>query len=353
MGVSPGAGAYYSTVTPGRAPRFSYALSVRCCSSGRAALIFSAYSRAGCSSSYGCRGPSQNRSPSRLFRGITCRCRCGTDWLTTLLTRIIEPSAPSPSSTARSSRCAVVKNSGTWPAGRSLSSRMCCLGTSSTCPWNSGRWSRNAISRSVSSTVSAGCSPRMMAQKTQAAGTGTRRAYPPYPHPLFYRAERGWLLAPLIPHPFVPKTYLLLAKGGVMPRGRDAQALGRDADLLDLHPGRQLRDGDGEVHQVAEQVGRQPVRVDELDVDLAGAHLGHLEHDVAADDVQVDVGLHPVRAVGGQRDAAGDVAGVGQCRERDQRRGREVVDRGAVGPVDVHSVQRGGQALDLELPARP
>src|SRR5690348_2175430 len=226
MGVSPGAGGYYPTVTPARAPWFSQALSVRCCSSGRAALIFSAYSRAGCSSSYGCRGPSQNRSPSRLFRGITCRCRCGTDWLTTLLTRIIEPSAPSPSSTARSSRCAAVKNSGTWPAGRSLSSRRCCLGTSSTCPRNSGRWSRNAISRSVSSTISADCSPRTMAQKTQAAGTGTRRAYPPYP------PDR------------------LLAKGGVVPSGQDAQALRRDADLLDLHPGWQLRDGDREVHQV-------------------------------------------------------------------------------------------------------
>src|SRR4029077_5013616 len=33
-------------------------------------------------------------------------------------------------------------------------------------------------------------------------------------------------------------------------------------------------------------------------------------------------------------------------------RRRELVDRGAVGPVDVHPVQRRGQAGDLELPAR-
>ena len=47
-----------------------------------------------------------------------------------------------------------------------------------------------------------------------------------------------------------------------------------------------------------------------------------------------------------------DAPRVSQGRERDQGRGGELVDRGAVGPVDVHPVQRRGQAGDLELPAR-
>src|SRR4051794_9620457 len=138
-----------------------------------------------------------------------------------------------------------------------------------------------------------------------------------------------------------------------MPRGREAQACRGDADLLDLHSGRQLGDADGEVHQAAEEVGRQAVRFDDLYVDLAVTHLGDLEHDVTADDVEVDVSLDPVRAVGGQCDAARNAARVGQRREGDQRRGAEVIDLGAVARLDVHPVQRGRQALDLELPARP
>ena len=49
-------------------------------------------------------GPSQSRSPSPFRRGMTCWCRCGTLWLTTLFTRSIEPSAPHALSTARCMR---------------------------------------------------------------------------------------------------------------------------------------------------------------------------------------------------------------------------------------------------------
>jgi DHA2 family methylenomycin A resistance protein-like MFS transporter len=132
------------------------------------ARILAAYSSAGCSASYGCRGPSQNRSPSLKFRGITCRCKCGTDWLTTLLIKIIDPAASKPSSTARSSRCAVPKNSGTSSAGRSLSRVTWVLGISSVCPRNSGRWSRKASRSSFSKTTTASVSPRTIEQKTHA-----------------------------------------------------------------------------------------------------------------------------------------------------------------------------------------
>ena len=55
---------------------------------------------------------------------------------------------------------------------------------------------------------------------------------------------------------------------------------------------------------------------------------------------------------GGQRDALRDPARVAQSRERDQRRGGELIDLRAVEPVDVHPVRRGGQAGDLERPRR-
>ena len=49
-------------------------------------------------SAYSVRGFFWPRSPSPLVRGTTWRWRCGTDWLTVLLTATNEPCAPRPSS---------------------------------------------------------------------------------------------------------------------------------------------------------------------------------------------------------------------------------------------------------------
>jgi hypothetical protein len=56
-------------------------------------------------SAYFVRGQKNPRSPSPLVRGTTCRCRCGTDWLTVLFIATKLPCAPSPSTTAVASRC--------------------------------------------------------------------------------------------------------------------------------------------------------------------------------------------------------------------------------------------------------
>src|ERR1051325_3003672 len=123
----------------------------------------------------------------------------------------------------------------------------------------------------------------------------------------------------------------LLAQRGVLAGGGDPEPLLRDADALDLHPGRQLRDAEGEVRQAAEDVGRHAVEVGDLDVDLVVADLGDLRRGVGAETQDVDGRLELVRAGGGQRDALRDTSRVGQRGERDEGRRGELVDRGAVG----------------------
>src|SRR5215471_7680567 len=136
--------------------------------------------------------------------------------------------------------------------------------------------------------VTAGRSPRMMAQKGQVAGISRE-----------------------------PTAAPSLAQGGVRARRGDLEALLRDADALDRHPGRKLRDVDVEV-QAAEYRGRYPARVDDLDVDPAGTRLGDLGGGRLAERAEIEARLDPVRAVGAQRDALRDAARLGQRRERDQ-----------------------------------
>src|ERR1700749_2348072 len=107
--------------------------------------------------------------------------------------------------------------------------------------------------------VTAGRSPRMMAQKGQVADTSRE-----------------------------PSAAPSLAQGGVRARGGDLEPLLGDADVLDRHPGRELRDADGEVHQVAEDVGWHPGEVGDLDDDLVVADLGDLGGSVAAETQDVD-----------------------------------------------------------------
>src|SRR5437868_3566453 len=64
------------------------------------ALMRSAASAASASDAYFVRGQKNPRRPSPFVRGTTCTCRCGTDWLTLLLSATKVPCAPMPRSTA-------------------------------------------------------------------------------------------------------------------------------------------------------------------------------------------------------------------------------------------------------------
>ena len=80
----------------------------------RAAIADRTASRAAIASSssrYFRRGQKKPFSPSPLVRGTMCTCRCGTLWLTRLLTATNVPSALMPASTARHSSC-TFSNSG-------------------------------------------------------------------------------------------------------------------------------------------------------------------------------------------------------------------------------------------------
>src|ERR1044071_3281159 len=122
--------------------------------------------------------------------------------------------------------------------------------------------------------VTAGVSPRMMAQKAQVAGISREPTAVPGPVP---NIPNDPAPSPRRRHFAPAKSVLrLLAQRGVLAGGGDPESLLRDADALDFHPGRQLRDAEGEVRQVAEDVGRYPGEVGDLDVDLVVADLGAL-----------------------------------------------------------------------------
>src|SRR6476661_2123406 len=174
--------------------------------------------------------------------------------------------------------------------------------------------------------VTAGVSPRMMSQKAQVAGISREPTAVPGPVPNIPNGPAprpGPALrsrpAPQAPHPCQQCNSLLrvgqlgrgaaatetsaitslLAQRGVLAGGGDPEPLLRDADALDLHPGRELRDAEGEVRQAAEDLGRHPAEVGDLDVDLVVADLGDLGRGIAAEAQDVDGRLELVRTGGG------------------------------------------------------
>src|SRR6185437_10400059 len=176
--------------------------------------------------------------------------------------------------------------------------------------------------------ITAGVSPRMMAQKTQVAGISGEPTAVPGPVPDIPNGPGSSPpRRPLHPGEVSPPARArtrrrcrrlgrgsaaakpsaditpLLAQRGVLAGGGDPEPLLRDADALDLHPGRQLRDAEGEVRQAAEDVGRHSAEVGDLDVDLVAADLGDLGRGIAAEAQDVDGRLELVRTGGGQRDA--------------------------------------------------
>ena len=134
---------------------------------GAAAASRAAYSCASSSEAYLVRGQKKPRRPSPLVRGTTWTCRCGTDCETTLLTATNEPCAPRPATTAPDTRWAAPIRTGSSSAGRSTRVSTWILGTSRTCPLNTGRVSRKPSVNGSSSTTVAGSAPSMIRQKRQ------------------------------------------------------------------------------------------------------------------------------------------------------------------------------------------
>src|SRR5579859_6051650 len=128
--------------------------------------------------------------------------------------------------------------------------------------------------------ISAGASPRMMAQKTSDAGIS--------------REPTGAVRPPVLMR--------VLADRDVAAGRGDHESLLRDADALDRHSVRELGNRDGEIHQAAQHLGRYPARVNNVDIDLIRPCLGDLSGGRVADRAYVDGRLDLVRAVGGQRD---------------------------------------------------
>src|ERR1700734_3283345 len=84
----------------------------------------------------------------------------------------------------------------------------------------------------------------------------------------------------------------VLAEHRVVTGEGDLDALLGDADALDRHSRRELRDRDGEVRQVPQGGGRYPAGVNDLDVDLVPARLGDLGHGRVAERAEADGRLH-------------------------------------------------------------
>src|ERR1700760_291675 len=104
--------------------------------------------------------------------------------------------------------------------------------------------------------VTAGVSPRMMAQKAQVAGISREPTAVPFalarrPKPrILAAAPRDHVrLGPGFGALLHTMVAWLLAQRGVLAGGGDPEPLLRDADALDLHPGRELRDAEREVRQ--------------------------------------------------------------------------------------------------------
>ena len=120
-------------------------------------------SSASSSEAYFVRGQKKPRRPSPLVRGTTWACRCGTDCDTWLFIATNVPPAPSPVSTATASRWTKPKKGASDVGGQvGQHHRRACRGTTSTCPLNTGRMSRNATRRSVEATRNAGTEPATM-----------------------------------------------------------------------------------------------------------------------------------------------------------------------------------------------
>src|ERR1700749_1598324 len=102
--------------------------------------------------------------------------------------------------------------------------------------------------------VTAGRSPRMMAQKGQVADISRE-----------------------------PTAAPSLAQGGVRARRGDLEPLLGDADVLDRHPRRKLRDDVLEEDEGAEGVARQVAEVGAPDVELVAADLGDGEGGIAVE----------------------------------------------------------------------
>src|SRR5262245_56679570 len=157
-----------------------------------AAATFAASSSDG----YFVRGQKNPFSPSPLVRGTTCVCRCGTLWLTTLLSATNEPCAPIASRTATLIAWSRAKYGPTSAAGRSARVTIWVRGTTSTCPGNSGRMSRNAATRSSAYTMAAGRSPAAISQNRHAAmlchGTSRVPTIGPMAQAPIGRFEQAW-----------------------------------------------------------------------------------------------------------------------------------------------------------------
>src|SRR5580658_6699150 len=119
--------------------------------------------------------------------------------------------------------------------------------------------------------------------------------------------------AVILPEPFPPVLLRVLADRDVAAGRGDHEPLLRDADALDRHSGRELGDRDSEIHEAAENRGRYPARVDDLDGDLVRSRLSDLSGSRVAEGADADGRLDLVRAVLGQRDALRDPARVAQC----------------------------------------
>src|SRR5262249_11972800 len=102
----------------------------------------------------------------------TWTCRCGTLWLTRLLTATNEPSAPRPRSTARATRAAAPRTAGARSAGRSSSVGTCARGITSVWPGNRGRWAGKARVAPSSNTTCRAASPRARRQNAQPGTAG-------------------------------------------------------------------------------------------------------------------------------------------------------------------------------------
>src|SRR5712692_403960 len=129
-----------------------------------ASRIRCAYSSRSASDSYFVRGQKNPRSPSPFRRGTTCTCRCGTLCEIFVFTATKLPSAPSPVSIARATRCTAKRSGSICACGTSSRSGTCSRVATSTCPLNTGLVSMNAHTCSSRITTDAASSPRPIAQ---------------------------------------------------------------------------------------------------------------------------------------------------------------------------------------------
>jgi GT2 family glycosyltransferase len=115
--------------------------------------ILAAVSRMWSSSSYFPRGQKNPRRPSFRLRGTRWTCRCGTLWLTTLLSATNAPWDVIATRMAPERDFAFANRGATSSSGRSQMVSWCSRGTRSEWPGKSGRWSRNASETSSSKTT--------------------------------------------------------------------------------------------------------------------------------------------------------------------------------------------------------